>query len=877
MNRKILYAIIAVVIVIVLIVAVLEIMPSPTATMTVSVSSTTATVGQSLTFAAFISGGTPSRVVFNFGDGTTGTAKLLSGNEYTALHSYSSAGKYLVTVTATVNGKTLNNMQSIDEISITPASINPTVASEITLPSIISQTQIVAPGSTLSLTASTLQPPTATNWTIGYYIWNFGDGHTTTNYTVLNTSSGNFMPANISHVFSNPGIYAVTLGVITFNATNYIPYNYTLNGNVYDYYPLSDLASILSGGQYFNSTYISTIVVNSTAKLLKTTMPVTNPNEIIVTEVQPGGAYSFDPGIDYEVVGYEIITNVYEYLITFNGSTTQFIPMVATEVPTIANGGISSNYLNYTFNIRSGLKFSNGDPLTVWDVYASMVRSLLFVQGNSAPSGWMLAAPLLPGGGWAPGLYQNGTALYDNITHAITYSNTSQSITFHLLIPDPAFLDIFADLQFASIMDWNWLVAHGAGIDFTPSGFLSYEQYGNIANFNTYIRTNAMGSGPYMIKSYLLGQAITLVPNPNYTPIVGVPGYDHMANNTVYIQWEKDPSTALLMAESGQTDIVTGLPNYDFTIMSHLESQGRINITTFPTINLNGFGFNLDVNESMLSTLGTGYHIPQYYFANLDVRRAFAYAFDYNEYLNDIVGNAMYGENFSAGLDGAIPYGMPGYQSPSQLRSNGVNVPYYNLTIAKEYLEESGMYNVSIDFPAIALAGDTVNYAALAMWAQAIHSIDPNIVMTPMYLEFTQWIGYGVLNENPMPILFVGWSPDFVFPTDTINAFYQENGSYAPGSALNPTYIAMAGYPNESNTDALLNQYIADAERTGNVSLSLKYCELANEIGVNESFYVWTAQPNMIWYYSSNLRGVQYEENPLINTGADTLYIYLSK
>ncbi|MGC8693985.1 MAG: PKD domain-containing protein, partial [Thermoplasmata archaeon] len=128
------------------------------------------------------------------------------------------------------------------------------------MPTIISTVQIISPGSNIALTASTLQPPTATNWTIGYYVWNFGDGSTLTNYTLFNTSTGNFMPENITHIYATQGIYPVSLSVITFNSTNYMASNYTVNGNVYDYYPLSDLTSILSSGQYRNSTYEITII-----------------------------------------------------------------------------------------------------------------------------------------------------------------------------------------------------------------------------------------------------------------------------------------------------------------------------------------------------------------------------------------------------------------------------------------------------------------------------------------------------------------------------------------------------------------------------------------------------------------------------------------
>ncbi|MGC8673452.1 MAG: ABC transporter substrate-binding protein, partial [Thermoplasmata archaeon] len=221
---------------------------------------------------------------------------------------------------------------------------------------------------------------------------------------------------------------------------------------------------------------------------------------------------------------------------------------------------ISANGLNYTFYIRPNLKFSNGDPLNVWDVYTSIVRTLLFMQGSPGTAGWIIAQDLLPAGGWASGLFSNGTALYDNITSAITYDNATQSITFHLLHPDPAFLDYIADPLGGAIMDWNWLVQNGAGITFTPSGFLAYTSYSDESNYNNYIRYHAVGSGPYEINTYLAGQSIILTPNPYYTPIPSVPGYNHRANDTIYIQWLKDPETAILMSESGQADIITGWP-----------------------------------------------------------------------------------------------------------------------------------------------------------------------------------------------------------------------------------------------------------------------------------------------------------------------------
>ncbi|MGC8630062.1 MAG: ABC transporter substrate-binding protein [Thermoplasmata archaeon] len=871
MNRKILYAIIAVVVVIVLIVAVLEIMPSTTATMTISVSSTTAIVGQNITYSAFVSGGTPSKVIFNFGDGISETATHLSGNEYTVSHAYNSAGKYIFTATATVNGKSLTNMKDLNLITVTPGSVNPTLASELTLPSIITTSQIVAVGNTVSFTASTLQPPTATNWTIGYYIWNFGDGSMSTMHTVFNSSSGDFMPANVTHVFSNSGIYAVTLGVITFNATDYVPTNYTSNGIVYEYYPLSDLSSILSGGQYYNTTYVVTMVVNSSAKLISPVLAKTN-YEIIDTEVAPGGAYSFDPAVDYDIVGFEILQNVYGTLVTYNGSSTQVVPMIATEIPTVANGGISSNYLNYTFNIRSGLKFANGDPLTAWDVYTSYIRTLLFVDDSPGTAGWILAQDLLPGGGFVP----NATS-YQNITSAISVNNESQTVTFHLLKPDPAFLDYLADVEGASIMDYNWIVSHGAGITFTPAGFMNYMNQGNEGDYNNYLRYNTMGSGPYMIKSYLIGQSITLVPNPYFTPIPGVPGYNHTANDTIYIQWEKDPSTALLIAESGQTDIIEGLPNYDYPIMAHLASEGKIKVINFPSLAISWFQFNFDINTTMLSSLGSGYSIPQYYFTNLDVRRAFAYAFDYTNYIDNLVGNSKYGANFGSLYTGIIPKGMPGYMNTSQLKQAGAVIPTYNLSIAKQYMESSGVYNQTINIPIIVESGDPIDFAEAEYWGSTMNAIDPNIHITAQYLPFTEIAGYTVPGQNPMPLFWGYWGPDYPFPSDYVVPMYGSSGYFGSATGWNTTVLNATGHFNQSREDAQMNEYITEAQNTGNATLALKLYDEAEVIAVNLTFYVYLYQVNALWFYSPLLKGSQYEQNPMIGGGAATAFIYLSK
>ncbi len=643
-----------------------------------------------------------------------------------------------------------------------------------------------------------------------------------------------------------------------------------------EYLPTSYMSQVLSG-EHYNMTTINTVIVaayNQTVGILKGPGNVPNPGVINVAEVQPGGPYSLDPDIDYEVVGMEPIVNVYETLVAYNeSSTTQLVPIVAKQVPSLSNGLISPDGLNYTFYIRPNLKFSNGDSLTVFDVYASMVRALLFLTGTPGTPDWILGQDLLPGGGWALN-WSNGQSLYTNITRAITYNNATQSITFHLLKPDPAFLDYVADPMGAGIMDYNWLVEHGAGINFSPQGFLAYTQFGNVADYNQYIRWHAMGSGPYMIESFLTGQSILLVPNPYYTPIPGIPGYNKIPTTKVYIQWVKDPETALLLMENGESDITVGLPTTDFPIAQSLESQGKLNIYSFPSLSIVFFNYNWDVNVSLMqSTFGAQYHIPSHYFANPLVRKAFAYAFNYTDYIDYILGNKIYHTDFGFHYTGIIPKGMIGYVPPQNLS----NVPVYNLTMAKQFMEESGFYNVSINIPIVVFAGDSIDYAAAAMWAQSLSAMDPNIQATPVYEEFVTMNSQWVPGENPQPIFEGGWTPDFPYPSDYVNAMYLQGGLFPFAGDWNYTNLMAWGYNNEAQEWNNMTELILKAESTGNETLAVHYFDQAEQIAVNLTLILYLYQQNAFWFYAPWIHGVQYEENPMYAGGGDTLYFYLTK
>lgn len=78
---------------------------------------------------------------------------------------------------------------------------------------------------------------------------------------------------------------------------------------------------------------------------------VKNPDTFILANY--GNLRTLDPCVAYDVTSSQRLWNIYEPLIFFEGShTDQYKPLLATEVPSLENGGISADGLTYTFTIR---------------------------------------------------------------------------------------------------------------------------------------------------------------------------------------------------------------------------------------------------------------------------------------------------------------------------------------------------------------------------------------------------------------------------------------------------------------------------------------------------------------------------------------------
>ena len=132
---------------------------------------------------------------------------------------------------------------------------------------------------------------------------------------------------------------------------------------------------------------------------------------------------SFIPNASTQTFADMVDQTVYTALFV-GGPNGSIIPGLATEVPTVANGGVSSDAKTWTFHLRPGLKWSDGQPLNADDVDFT----------------WKL---------WANSSFPAQSTLAIRRIQSADVSADKLSITFHLKVPFAPFISSWTDGELA--------------------------------------------------------------------------------------------------------------------------------------------------------------------------------------------------------------------------------------------------------------------------------------------------------------------------------------------------------------------------------------------------------------------------------------------
>jgi len=94
---------------------------------------------------------------------------------------------------------------------------------------------------------------------------------------------------------------------------------------------------------------------------------------------------SLDPASAYDYFSIEVINQVFDTLLVYEPIEAQLVAGLAMEVPSATNGGISADGKTYTYNLKPGITFHDGTPLTAQIVKDSIERVIrLDIAGSAA-------------------------------------------------------------------------------------------------------------------------------------------------------------------------------------------------------------------------------------------------------------------------------------------------------------------------------------------------------------------------------------------------------------------------------------------------------------------------------------------------------------
>jgi peptide/nickel transport system substrate-binding protein len=231
-----------------------------------------------------------------------------------------------------------------------------------------------------------------------------------------------------------------------------------------------------------------------------------------LTIVQTQDFPSLDPIFVSGVGGQELASLLYSYLVKFD-ARGELVPDAALAVPTRENGGISADGRTIEYHLRPGIRFSDGTPLTSFDV-AETIGHVAF-PGADAPS----------------------RVAFDDVAAIST--------------PDDRTIRVYLREPYAPIL--LYLCGPGNAIPILPASVLR----GHMRLAGTSLDRQPLGSGPYRLAHWARGERLELEANPYY--FAGMP---HIGRITIVPV--PSSTTALQMLRSGEVDAFVNADDAQF-------------------------------------------------------------------------------------------------------------------------------------------------------------------------------------------------------------------------------------------------------------------------------------------------------------------------
>jgi peptide/nickel transport system substrate-binding protein len=492
---------------------------------------------------------------------------------------------------------------------------------------------------------------------------------------------------------------------------------------------------------------------------------------------------SLDPAISYENPDLDITSSIYETLVFPNPrNQMELIPMLASSWDVSADG------LTYTFHIREGIRFQNGEEFTPEDVAYSLQRAIFIADAGPdfllealLGSGITDISQLVDPSGALNGS-REGLVAADadtlrtaclSIKQAIVANDSNHTVIFSLATPWNPFLSLLAT-PYSGIMDKNWTIEQGGwnGSCETWQNYYSPVVFGDEPFYAL-----ANGTGPFILDHWDIqtGQ-IVLVRNDRYwlkEPLWEGGPSGLAAFSRIIISYINDASTRMTLMESGGADFadLSDASSAELQPLigeqcSYEQSSRSLNciqtggqplrkIGPVPTYSYSAFFFNFSVQPAQDGTnfLGSGKldgtGIPPDFFKDIHIRRAFAYCIDYDSVIEHGAG----GNGFRM-----ISFPLPGSASYDP------NAPHYEFNLekcAQEFRssEWPDLWNTGFYLRAAYRNSQILSEGTLDSLAANLAQVNSLFILEPVLVDLNDFRAYR--NSGSLPVFTGNWIVDY--------------------------------------------------------------------------------------------------------------------
>lgn len=558
-----------------------------------------------------------------------------------------------------------------------------------------------------------------------------------------------------------------------------------------------------------------------------------------------------DPQVAFSTPDWGFAQQIYQTLVMYNGSSlTQFTGVLAK------NWSVSADGLHWNFTLNSGVHFSNGDPFNAYVMWYSLYR-LLAMQG--------IDLYLLSENFWFPGVnyYSNWSGAAANITTDLNTFNfaspTSPEIavmsadnqSFRVLASNEIQLNL--GFGYNGVVPYAFLLAEIATPAVAVVDPVVIEAHGGVTSGpNTWMSTNAMGTGPYTLTSFSEISGYSLGISPNYWA-TNLSKQQPWNNNiqpalaAIQVNYQSDPSVTVQDLKSGAVATASFAYLGPSTI-HELQGLSCLTVQALDSVFSGASGsWWVFMNQSV------------YPFNNLSVRAAITHAINYSQIIADAFGG------YAQEWVGPVPPGPhynPGNLSPYQ----------YNPALAQKEIQNSPCKNAackSLNFNYEYLSTSTAWSDAATLIANDLKAINitvtiQGVTLAQFYQEQTIDPATGKCTSaetvNGAGPFYIGqdfYASDYISPDD----WTQENFlSYGSANICQSGFNSLADANYNASLDGLV---LTAAGTTDPAQLNSLYAQMTSIQYWNYT-NAWFAVPTLFAVYSPTLSG--FYQTPMGST-----------